>query len=294
MREYQLADYENALSNFHIIKRDNDIARARALHFHDYYQVYYVLEGELTHRVGEAVGRLAAGDTALIPPLHAHCIERSTNAVFYSVSFQTTFLPREIADGMLGEFLLAMRASGCAQPRLLLPQPASEQAARILSAMLLEFQQHDIAYVNVLQGLLSALLALLRRTDDALPAGTADAKKLEEKRLRILACTERIKSDLTAHTSLEEEARLCLMSRAQFCKAFQEITGTSFVRYRTRLRIDLAARMLREDARPIEQIAAQCGFQEYSSFYRSFLENIGTSPAGYRKLGSSRKSPIQE
>ena len=44
----------------------------------------------------------------------------------------------------------------------------------------------------------------------------------------------------------------------------------------------------------IEQIAAQCGFQEYSSFYRSFLENIGTSPAGYRKLGSSRKSPIQE
>lgn len=293
MREYQLTEYENALSNFHI-KCASDISRAQELHFHDYYQIYFIPKGSIMHRIGEETAELFAGDAAIIPPLTAHRIVESRNAMFYAVSFQATFLPREIADGTLGEFLHFIRNANRPQPRLVLPSGMSETVESLLKTMLTEFLSHEIAYVGVLQGLLPALLALFNRASHALPDYAGHAEGMEEKRRHILLCTERMKQDLTVHTTLEEEARRCLMSRAQFCKAFMEVTGTSFGKYRTRLRIDRAASLLREDNRSIEQIAASCGFLEYSSFYRSFVDAIGISPARYRLLGSRRKSPVQE
>lgn len=65
-------------------------------------------------------------------------------------------------------------------------------------------------------------------------------------------------------------------------RLFRQSLGRTVVDYITDRRIERAAYLLRHTDTPISQIAAQSGFGSRQQFYRSFLEQKGLSPRGYR------------
>jgi len=81
---------------------------------------------------------------------------------------------------------------------------------------------------------------------------------------------------------LQEIAGIASMSPGAFCRFFKSHVGVTFTHYINNMRIDEARRLLCESAQPIKQICFECGFNNFSSFHRSFKAAVGKSPLNYR------------
>ena len=68
-----------------------------------------------------------------------------------------------------------------------------------------------------------------------------------------------------------------------FSRAFKRHTGTTLVRYKNQLRVDLACQMLltQPDAK-VADICFDVGFSNLSNFNRHFLKLKGMSPSQFR------------
>lgn len=67
-----------------------------------------------------------------------------------------------------------------------------------------------------------------------------------------------------------------------FIRKFLQATGHTPHQYRLRLRVEQAARWLREGRLDIEQVATAAGFCDRFHFSRIFKKQMGVAPARYR------------
>ncbi|MBP2066011.1 helix-turn-helix domain-containing protein [Streptomyces iranensis] len=73
------------------------------------------------------------------------------------------------------------------------------------------------------------------------------------------------------------------LSLYHFVRVFRDATGVTPHRFLTRLRIELARRLLSETNLTIEQITQRCGFAAPSALSSAFLRQVGVRPSAYRK-----------
>ena len=59
------------------------------------------------------------------------------------------------------------------------------------------------------------------------------------------------------------------------------------MRYLTRWRIQLACRLLSDDAAKVSAVALNVGYRSEAAFSRAFKALVGTSPAGWRRRQTS-------
>jgi len=85
---------------------------------------------------------------------------------------------------------------------------------------------------------------------------------------------------------LDALAAMAGCSRAQFCRRFRAALGCSPGRYILRLRLEAAREQLLSTARPIAEIATDCGFSDRFHFSRAFARHLGSPPATLRRSGS--------
>jgi AraC-like DNA-binding protein len=73
-------------------------------------------------------------------------------------------------------------------------------------------------------------------------------------------------------------------SRATFARRFRELVGESPLVYLTRLRMDVAARLLRESDQPLAAVAERVGYASEFAFNRTFHRVRGVPPGRYREV----------
>ncbi|MGW5095462.1 helix-turn-helix domain-containing protein [Streptomyces nodosus] len=83
--------------------------------------------------------------------------------------------------------------------------------------------------------------------------------------------------------TLAEIAAEVHLSVYHFVRVFRNATGLTPYRYLTRLRIELAQRLLSETDLTIEVITRRCGFTAPSALSSAFLRQVGARPSVYRK-----------
>ena len=82
--------------------------------------------------------------------------------------------------------------------------------------------------------------------------------------------------------SIETLSELCCLSKYYFIRSFRQATGTSPHQYLIKIRINEAKKLLADSNLPIEQIAVQVGFLNYSSFFTQFKRLTNITPGEYR------------
>ena len=70
---------------------------------------------------------------------------------------------------------------------------------------------------------------------------------------------------------------------ATLTRAFRREVGCTPGDYQRRLRVERAARLLRDTAMPLAEVAASCGFCDQSHLARSFRHVFGCTPSDYRR-----------
>lgn len=93
--------------------------------------------------------------------------------------------------------------------------------------------------------------------------------------------------------TVESLAAEVACSRATFARRFRELVGETPLVYLTRLRMDLAARLLRDSDTPLAAIAGRVGYASEFAFNRTFHRVRGLPPGRYREQarGGSERPP---
>lgn len=84
--------------------------------------------------------------------------------------------------------------------------------------------------------------------------------------------------------SLDEMSNEFHFSKNHLINVFRQEFGMTPFEYLGTIRLKEAERLLSVTSRPIESIAYECGFGDYSQFYKSFFRENGMSPRKWRDM----------
>ena len=123
----------------------------------------------------------------------------------------------------------------------------------------------------VLNGVFLTILGMLNKTSDS------DSKLSEEIEKFILNHFDE------SLFSLDDIKNRFNFSEEYIIKIFKSQFGITPYQYITDLRIKYAKQLLLSTNRTLSSIALDCGYSDYSVFYKNFVNKVGTSPKEWRK-----------
>ena len=94
---------------------------------------------------------------------------------------------------------------------------------------------------------------------------------------------EMIEARLDGGLRLADLAAACGLSVSHFARAFRKSTSLPPHRWLIGRRIDRGQHLLLTTAKPISEIALDCGFHDQSHFTETFTRHVGVSPAAWRR-----------
>ena len=108
----------------------------------------------------------------------------------------------------------------------------------------------------------------------------------QDYRARIVRTLVYIEQHLDEDLDLEKLSAVAAFSRFHFHRIFRGVVGETVKEHLKRLRLERAARTLKQSGEPIVQVALEAGFAAHESFTRAFGNMFGESPSEYRGTGS--------
>lgn len=261
------------------------------MHWHDYYEFWVATGGSGEYRSGNHRFSFGPGDIVLVDPLKIHGVLRMERGHAPLV----VFFPASAIAPSGAEVDLGFLAAWDHRPERVVPrlEAGAPAAAAVHGAMLrlaqtwFEARPMEARTVALKFHLLEVLMHLRRAFimhSEVVP-DTISARAEREARLgRVL---EYVAQHCHARLSQPEVARVAGMSTSRFRAFFKETTGWGFSDYLRELRLERAARLLRETAESVAAIAYQTGFADQSHLQRLFKARYALCPLAYRKLNQS-------
>lgn len=252
------------------------------VHHHDFYEVYYLLAGEVEFWVDGKIIRMQPGELLLINPMELHRpVINDANAVYERI---VIWINKEYLESLDTEQLKLSSCFDTMQPghTHLIRPAASERPALTtrIADLVRECYSRDYGSELCAYGLFLQLMVQLNRM-----ANHAEADHEEQQQLSplvqqtLLYISEHISQEL----SLESIAAQFYISKYHLSHAFTREMGISIYRYILMRRLLMARQMLTA-GESAGQVCRNCGFSDYTSFYRAFKSEYGISPREYASL----------
>ena len=241
------------------------------VHHHDFYEVYFLLGGQVEYWVEGRILRPAAGDLLLINPMELHRpVIQSDSSTYERIVLwiNKTYLEGLTEGGQL---------SRCFDPNLpnLIRPTAAERTTLTawLSDLVRECYSRDFCSEYSAFGIFLQFMVQLNRI--------ALHTQPQQEEATVSDLVNQVLHYIGRHTNeeltLHGLAERFFVSKYHLSHAFTREVGVSLHRYITLRRL-LMARQLLSAGVPAGQVSSACGFSEYTSFYRAFKAEYGISP----------------
>lgn len=282
-REFQLSYYQNATKDFHAAYFTNPVDALQP-HSHNYYQLYFVVEGVIGHNLEKTSGQLRRGDAFIIPPNTYHYIEKRTDQVgFYSVSFTEKYFPfHGQGVSFLTDFLYYLKQQTPERvcPAISVDAAQCEMLEPLLRQICQELEQKQPGFQEVLFHNLATVLSLVARNYyQSIPDFKAVSYLTNQQ--KIMQAMAFVDLHYVEDLTLEGIVAGSQLSKANFCKLFLGLTGMTFNQYLHTRRIAKARELISEGYK-IAQVSSLCGYKDFSTFFRNFKKITGISPTDYK------------
>ncbi len=261
-------------------------------HYHPEYEIHLVVATSGTFYIGDFVGRFDPGQLIMTGPnLPQNWIseiepEEIVPTRSLVIQFPEAFI--EEASACMSE-MEPVRSLLERSHRGILFDDDTSNRVRPLIERLIEAQglTRLALFWEILDLLVKApspeVLASLSYELDL--AGTGDSG--------INRALSHLRQHLTAQVDEIDLAEIVGQSPSTFSRAFKRHTGTTLVRYRNQLRIDLACQMLLADQDvKVAEVCYDVGFSNLSNFNRHFLKLKGMSPSRFRTIFAAQKAAV--
>ena len=268
-------------SDFSISKANRpDVRYVCDSHYHDTYEIYYLVSGTRRQFVDHKIYDIRKGDMILIPKRVIHkttAIDKNQHTR-YLLSFSESFV-QSIWNDMDNSVLEKVFS----EVKISIPESRREYVLGLLEKISEESLTvgTDPYSVRMLKNYILELLVFICRWHEKNPVGEA-AHEIPEEKIQLAA--KYIYENFNNEVTLGEVASYVYMSETYFSKKFKKVTGLSFREYLTSIRIKMADEMLLETKKSISAIAEECGFGDANYFGDVFKKIKGVSPLRYRKF----------
>lgn len=254
------------------------------IHAHTHYELYLFCEGDLErYVVGSRSYRLQRGDLLLIPPMVTHhpiFREGARRYQRYVLWCSREYLDHlaEADPDLSGVFRLCRERE---EYLLRFSSPDLSQALeREMSAMWAE-AEGDAPCRNT--ALRLSCMRLLVRLNRAVSAGAVVSGVPGGESPLLDQVIAYIQAHYGERLSLQDTARRFFVSPSTVEHQFTQKLGWSFYRYVTKWRVTEAKTQIAAGV-PMKTASRNCGYEDYSNFYKAFLGETGISPSQYRRL----------
>ncbi|MDO4492955.1 MAG: helix-turn-helix domain-containing protein [Clostridia bacterium] len=253
-----------------------DVA-GRSSHFHNSYEVMYVVGGRATITVGANVYKVGPGKLLFFSNLEEHQTD-ITEAPFcrYFVKLDPAQLNRRLGDiWQLSVF--KNRSEGFIH---WVDLAEYHKTVTELFRMLGEEYGKDDAYTDeIVVSVIRHLLALCSRVAPERFAfsGSEELQSLAKVQLWI-------EQHFTEDVKIHEITDKLLLNPAQLSRAFKKATGYTPKQYMMLNRVARAKELLIHTDRSVNDIGTSSGFQDTSNFIRYFKQEEGVTPNEYRRI----------
>ena len=246
------------------------------VHHHDFYEVYYLLDGHIDYWVDGRIIRMEPGDLLLINPQELHRpLVGSDNESYERI---VLWINKDYLEALAGGKNELSRCFDQSLPNRICPADPERPILKArMHELVREYYSRDFGSKICAQGLFLQLMVQLNRL-----AFRTDSPEGEVGQLSALVqrTMNYIRENISAPLSLEEIASHLYVSKYHLSHAFSREVGVSLYRY-IMLRRLLLARQLLLAGQGAGQVSISCGFSDYASFYRAFKAEYGVSPRAY-------------
>lgn len=252
-----------------------------ALHQHDFYEVYFFLNGQVEYRVEGRAYRMEPGDLLLINPMEFHQpIVASDGKPYERMVLWINRKYLEVLSFNGDSLAMCFDGTQPAHSNLLRLSPVQkENVSGRLEALVRGAQSGEYGAAQYATGILLQFLVELNRavlSADKPILDDCQAPPLVESALVYIG------EHYCEPLSLERLAERFYVSKYHLAHAFQQAVGTSMYHYIILRRLVAAKQMLGNGIAP-GIVSSRCGFGDYANFYRAFKAEYGISPQSYGK-----------
>ena len=266
--------------DFEIVHKRDTYLKDVELHHHDFFEVFFLISGDVRYTIESRVYHLMPGDLLLISPkeLHQICIRNEMAAyerfvlwidpqMLQRLSTETTDLTKNLdADHSTRGNLLRLRPEDRAMMQQLFSHLWEETDSDRYGADLMR------------ENIVSLILVQLNRLTDK--DSVHHFEEVTHSSKAVSQVVDYINLHYGEQLSLDMLAAQVFVSKYHLSHEFNRQVGTSDYRYIQKKRLLIARQLLAQGNKP-NQIYLQCGFKDYAGFYRAFKNEYGVAPREY-------------
>jgi len=250
-------------------------------HFHPEYEIMLNTESNGTRIVGDSVEIFDHYDLVLIGSNIPHCwnyyMNETSNPEHWGIMLHFKL-------SSLGESLLSQHELN--PVRKLLMDSERGILFSVEDAKKTESYLVNMVHNKGIEKMISffSVLKIMCSSDKRIPLCTENYKRAFDERgnKRMTDVFSYVRENYSSPITLEKVSRMAHMSPFAFSRYFKKFSGSGFVEYLNKVRMNKASHLLRETEYQIHEIATQCGFSSISNFNKQFRRTEGLAPRDYR------------
>ena len=254
------------------------------VHYHEEFEIVYMLEGILDCQINMEHFICREGDILVIPPGKVHGFNQfeDKSCHYANILFSLNLLEKEDSEIFTTFFKPYLKES--IQISNYFPKESKENILLHDSVLtLFEHRHEELTEPLLIKSELYKVMSILQKI--APPAETLISTS-ERNIKRLMPVFEAIKKNSARSISVPEAASLSNLSESYFMTIFKQVSGSSFINFLKKTRLENARVMLLSTDISILEIAENSGFESVSYFIRAFKEFYKISPLQYRKTMS--------
>lgn len=257
-------------------KRDRQTTSIN-FHSHDFYEIYFFVDGNVTYYIENESYNLAKGDVLVIPPgkIHRPVFEKSKDYERYVLWIFNEFISSEKS---IRTFLeqINQTISEKHTRRILFKDEDFVEVKYLFDRLTNDYFSENQLSVYTAQ---SCNILVLDKILNGLKLSQIYVPESEDIAVKVISY---INENIVNAPTLDELAEKLYVSKYYLSHKFKEYTKTTIHQYILMKKINLSKQMLEKGIAP-NKVYTLCGFSTYSNFYKAFTEQTKVSPKEFQK-----------
>ncbi len=280
---YPIMDY-HIKSDYELNHFKDWSSKAVPDHYHPYYEIYYLISGNVTYVIEGKSYELKPGDIILVNngELHKSITKPATVYERILIYISPEFIARHVTENT--NLFTCFEQRNGHKSNLLRPNLDMKDNIKNIIFKLEKLQSDKNFGDEILRDIyIIELLVYLNKT--YLNIKREDLETDIDYDENIESILNYINGNLDNDLSLETVSKMFHIDKYQLLRTFKKNIGYTIHQYIHLKRLLLAKDLLSEDL-SITEICSKCGFIDYSNFIRSFKKAYGMPPLKYAKNNS--------
>ncbi|MBR7132266.1 MAG: helix-turn-helix domain-containing protein [Clostridia bacterium] len=261
-------DKENFFIDYRTIGYDTEYIET--LHYHKYYELELICEGEGEHKINDRSFRVSRGYISLLKKLDCHVYHfKGTEQIsLYSMSFSEKCISPKLFQKLISCY---------DDTDFFLTDEEYNQIKSLLDILYQQYKKRTEDFLIIRDSCLNVILSLLF---EKVSMTTVYSETMHNLKRALLYLGEHF-SD--ADLSLTKVAGAVGLSQNYLGLIFKKKLKISYIDYIKQLRLTHSIRLLKQGELSLDEIAEKCGFNSKSYYIAIFKKQYGVTPKKYKE-----------